>query len=801
MKIDPIFKLGITGCLALFVFLFAVASYHTGKAADHIFMDSHTPKAVETALLEVFEGGQLVSTSDMHLEQFLKGGRAAFACDAQALPLMQSEKGICFYPLYTNTVVITVDRSKIRDSIKGWEDLKTLSDSVSLPREEPKVRYMFAALSYAYSGNLKSEAAPEYLAELHKQGRLLWDDTEASIQIVFEDEALRLQEANPQIELIYPSEGSFSVEAGLLTHAPLTEVQAETLADAFIAAGYPPPHNNVAKGSNILSAADCMLELSDYGEVTTQLYRQVLGERRFVPADMREQFLTSLLLVVLLVIWTAQTQKRVVHRGVRRGLYLTGALLIGWVVLFIFKYAIFGYPIIDIGAWYAYYLFELFLPVISLYIAENADKHEDSGTPLWLKITALISCGFFLLVCTNGLHHLVFRFSSYGEKYTYGIGFILLNTWFFLSQFGAFFLLLKKCWDSPKRKTTIFPAAIVLAGLHYSILYSLGFSFWSEISPPLGMSVLVIGFWTAAIITGLIPANRGYHTLFESSSLDMQIFDHNDVLRFCSAGATPIKHMPTKEGVEKTGEILLPEEEVVLWTTPINGGFVVAKEHIHEVLRLQKELERLNLQLELENEVLSQREQVEQELRFVETRNKLTEDVNSVLTAQIRRMIALLPDLSRGEPMRTKALKQITRLSFYCKRRCELFLKEKQEDTYEARELVRLMQEVTAVMGSDFALYASINQRLTVENALLIYEAYHLALDSACSAEIDEFSTRLFVAGNDLCLNLMLDKKENDVWRSWVAFAHGQHKISVSQKDLDGAVSITLRIKGGGMSA
>ena len=59
-----------------------------------------------------------------------------------------------------------------------------------------------------------------------------------------------------------------------------------------------------------------------------------------------------------------------------------GILLIGLNILGIFKYSISGYGILAHILWYLYYVFLLPLPVISLYIAENADRIEKENLSL-----------------------------------------------------------------------------------------------------------------------------------------------------------------------------------------------------------------------------------------------------------------------------------------------------------------------------------------------------------------------------------------------------------------------------------
>ncbi|MEG0663354.1 MAG: histidine kinase N-terminal 7TM domain-containing protein, partial [Anaerovoracaceae bacterium] len=424
------------------------------------------------------------------------------------------------------------------------------------------------------------------------------------------------------------------------------------------------------------------------------LYREVLQQRQFIPADTEELHVSSVLLILLLTIFSVEAKKRVLHKGVRLGLYFTGVLLIGWIGLSIFKYSLFGYPVLERLCWYLFYFFMLPLPVLSLYIAQNADHTERNLLSLRVKLAGILAFAFFLLVITNDLHHLVFFFPAGEGRYTYQMGYYLLSGFFLLTQFGAFFVMLKKSWDSPKRKMTIFPAGITLLGLLYCIAYNTGHPTLSKLSLPLGMSLLVLSFWSSAFFSGLIHANRSYRSLFAHSSLDMQILDLNGQVHFRTANATPLPETFVPRSVLQKYSILLPEEEKLLWTTPIHGGLVMIKENIGEISRLRKKLGQLNRQRKRENQTLTQQEQVKQKLSLIKTQNLLTAEVNAVVQDKVREMLSLLPSLEG--PLSTKKISQtkLYLLSFYCKRRCELLLREKQEADYPPQSLLHLLQEI-----------------------------------------------------------------------------------------------------------
>jgi len=785
-------------------------SGQTAGSPETIIFSADAPEAVMKAVEKALPGYEIKQVKGRSLAQFLAGADAVLAYDVQALPLIGSGADFYFYPLYTEAVVIAVDRGQTDADIKGWEDLSRASPGVNINSSEPQLHYIWAAISHAFSGKIDNDITTGYLAPIHKSGRLQRDDPHAPLQILLGSPGADQYKTDKDREIIIPAEGTLSFDIGILSRRPLPEEKILYIMKECQNSGYKlldilQSDDNVwpADSGLIHPAASLLAEFVASGDITAPLRRDVLEVRRHVPADNSEHHLVSLFLLILITLWIARVKKQIIHPGIRRGLYLTGILLMGWISLSVLKYSFYPHPLAERYMWYFYYAFILSLPILSLYVAVNADNAEDSIVPPWLKLCGVIAAGFLILVLTNDLHQGVFVFHSdnpaeWGEEYTRGLGFTLLSIWSIISQFVAFALMLMKSWDSPRRKRAVWPALIFFSAIFYSIMYNLGVPFFHDIALTLGMSILVFLFWAAVTYSGLIPSNRYYQELFASSSLDMQIIDLNGDVRFRSAGASPLD-ADIIAGKSDRRKTVRPEKDTLIWSTPISGGSVITREDIKVLNETRDALRRVTQLLEDENLILAQKEQVRSRLILLEEQNRLAGEVNEVIKGKIQKMQDLLNNMDNNPETQRKTLNQIHRLALFCKRRSELLIQSKRHLVYPSQELCRLVQETSASAPENFVAFCQMDVDLSYQTAAILYEYFHIINDLACAAGIGSITVRIYPEGEDQCLYLLADGEiepfmealENEMFP-------GGNDVEITTKDLGDSFSVIIRVREGG---
>lgn len=762
--------------ILLMVLMIAVESYeevprNRESRKKEIYLFDETTLEILNATQKVFPEYELKKEKERHLAKFLEGKDIIMAYDIQALPLVDEKTGPYFYPLYEDIVVIATDKKQVYDKITDWKDLTYQDYLVNIPNLEPPQRYIWQAVSYGLRGKLEKEAAENYFSTLFQQKKLYWDNWLAPIHLTLHSTYVHSLWQKRELDIIYPTGGTISFQVGFLSHNELSQKRMEELRRAYQERGYLPlnysAQNLRIHNQNILSSAEAMEDLINYGEINTRLIRRVKQNMKYAPINGIEHHIAALFLIVVIIFGISVVNKTVLHLGIKKGMTFTGTLLIGWVVVGVFKYSFYGSAIYLRALWYSYYIFILMLPPTGLYIANNINQFDKSLFPNWLKAAWGLSAVLLLMVLTNDFHQFVFRFlvsdkNLWHKFYSRNWGYYLVAFWMIFTQIGAWIYLLKKSWNSPRRRIAILPVAVIVLGIIYSLFYNLQVPFFRNISLALGMSSIVTMFWAAALKSGLIPSNHDYQVLFENSQLDMQILDAKGNLCFSSAGSV-WQNTVFQAPQNKEYPFFVPEEDSLIWSTSISGGTIVSKENIQKLTALKKDLENVTKELEDENSILSKKEQVKSRLIFIKEQNNLTEEVNLVVEDKIQKMQNLIGEMKERPQEQKKDLIELQRLAIYCKRRCELLIKSKQKENCEEVEINRLMDEVNALYSKDFRFFNAIQDDLTYSLAVRLYEFHHLFCEIMAQEDISTMTARLLKEKEEIYFIYLLEEKEEEI--------------------------------------
>ncbi len=770
-------------------------------------------KATPNSIIRTFETVFLEYTirlvEERTLAYFLSKGRITMAYDVQALPLIKSSKDkFYFYPIYNDKVVILQDFQQINSAIMSWEDLKSIDHKLSLPSDKLELQYICSAISYESIGEVNHDYTYKYLKEINEQKRLYIDDPNTPLQIRLKSTTLSQISSRDSYKIVENEDPSLVYQLGILSWDPIPEEKIKEIQNSYISLEEKLAKENLDKLNELASeqehffSPEMIEQFISSNEITTKFNRNVLGIQKFVPIDDIEHHLFSLILIIIIVVWIKHSQKHIIYSGIRVGLLITGILIISWLILTIFKSAIYDNPLVERISWYLYYGFMLPIPVISLYIAENADRPMDRYISNGVKLSSIISILFLLLVFTNDKHQLVFKFHSldqrtWNSQYSYGIGYISLKLWFIISLFAAFFLMMKKAWDSPKRKNILIPMLVILLGILYSSLYNSRVQFFSELPLTFGMSIFIIGFWAAAIFFDLIPVNKSYPLTFEESTMDMQILDLKSNIIHKTKGATPISEEMEKAIIERDKEVFVYKDNILVSTTAISGGKVIIKEDISIINELKNSLEKVTEELEKENNILLKKEKIERELVFVRERNYILEEVSKIINEKTREMKNLLEGIEETELIKDKVRKEIYRLAIYSKRKSELLIKSQQEKTYSMEDTSNLLEEITKEMPKGYTFFSRPKGEVSLDTVKILYDYYHQALNIGVGIGTQNITTRLYKENKKTYLHLLVDENGNRIYIELKDFLSNRLSTKIRKKSIDSSTSIILSIEEG----
>ncbi len=452
----------------------------------------------------------------------------------------------------------------------------------------------------------------------------------------------------------------------------------------------------------------------------------------------------------LIVVWCILVRHRLIQRGMRK--YLT-MMCVFMALCFLFrglKYYIF--PVESIGArycWYLYYIPIMFYPTCSICAMVYMGKREEWRPPLHARFLFVLPTIASILVLTNDIHQLIFRFPKEAlvwsdVHYEYGPLFVIPYMWFVICIITIFLIISKRSRIPQKHSIYLkLPLLPVILGLAYSAAYITGHvSFFSDL-------VIVMGFFTIwtfelAIRQGYIRSNYNYQDIFHHSSIAAQIYDRNRNLIYSSEEFHFESESENKSETKSHSfkENILPElldmgsymdGDIHYVSEPIKGGYVVWKEDVSEQIRLQKQLESSNEYLEDKNLVLRKYYETKIERRKLEEQNRLYNEMQNQTQQKLTRMEQLLSEFQNADAeAETEALLSLGIVAAYLKRRNNLIFLAKDNHRIPVSELGNCMKETAKfleVFGIHCVIHVSADSTMLFEQMVNLYDAFEIVIE------------------------------------------------------------------------
>ncbi len=782
-------------CTLMLLFC-AFLSYRPESDTPKVYIPSSLLPNLAHSVENVFEDYEIIPYEMDVVPTFFGKKDIVFTFDVEALPLIENGMPYYFEPMYYDVFVVAVEMSYTKQRVENWGNLLQMGLPVSIPYYEPHSCYLAVShsLSMGESGDVTTHI--HFLRNLQEHSILRFSDPTAPVQVMFLTEAIRQIRDGRELTLSFPQEGGACFAVGLFSRQPFDEKSVEKLRFAFQKSVYPKSLDDAkrlvgAEDGALFDAGENWREFSRVYEPTSKIRRDVLGIRKFAPADGQEYQLMALIIIGLIVSSLTYVSFHIVRPEVRRGIWYMGIVLVLWISVMLMQYALPRRASIDLSLalWYLYYVFILTLPILSMYIAENANRLDRVYFTKKLVACGVVSIALALLVLTNNFHENVFEF--FGEdkflrvsEYKRQWGYYLIVAWFFVAQLASFAELLLQNWNSPRRKQMALPLLTFILGFAYVALYNINYPLVTEIPFTFAISLLVISYFALAIFSGLIQSNRYYIRLFEQSSLDMQIYDSLGNLRYQTKSSTG----DFAPDLEKNSSDSMLLGNRLIWQQSISGGTLVSKEDITNVLALQNQLEQATKRLEKENEILSKKHSLEGKLLLLRAQGRLLYEVNKNTESKISQMRdILLSDQVADE----EKLQKIHLLSLYCKRRCEQLIHFQSKKTMSGKELGRIILESANILSPKVSVFCTLENDCEEECAVRLYDMAHELFHFVVDNHMEQVTVKIYQSEGEGIFYAMLDSMSPEKLQ--------QIFPAASIKDFGDAISLTMRLpsKGG----
>ena len=703
------------------------------------------PKIVEQTLPSF-----KIEQSDRKPYHILNDDGIVESFDIQALGAIKTGIAKYWYPQYLATVIIAIDRDQTDVLVSSWSDLFVSKQEVGFFDTHSNVEMLAAAMSYGLEGeDYTLTKTIQLLASLHENGQLKMNSDEAAVIICFDYQAANLIESGRNIEIIIPKEGTFTYEKGLLSNENLAFKENM---DRLL-------FNNkfrLLDGEGDLSiypdkvAYGPAVKVTDYEHlakitrnVSPQIQRRALKYKRLMSIDYREHLSFALVYISIITIWTAFILRRSMQKGISYSAFFTGIILNGWALVRLIKYQVGSNRLLCRYLWYSYYIFQLSLPLVILWMAWAVDKPENHiFPPKWWRRMAVLIAGLILLVFTNDLHGFVFQLDlsrpDWGDIYTYGFGYYVIFFVCMMNITAAFIILLKKSINSPKKIEFIFPFGVFFLFVVYNYKYIMRDSLAYETDLTLVTGFFVMFMFESCIRSGLIPVNTKYIDIFTRSPLKIQIINKEKKMVIASALAEPINIDTIEEAILLSPIPVLQEDESLVFANPIPGGYALWSEDVSKIYQLYREIQHSTQKLTEANAILAKEEKIKRSINEKNAKKELIEQLENDIAENIENLSSMIENLEHSENLSIQTT-CITLLLCYIKRSSSLFFKEKETNTSNVNELLIYMEELCEIVKYSNVQIAIVNQikgKLAIRYITLLYDFFYtiadLAVQSSC---------------------------------------------------------------------
>lgn len=767
--------------------------------------------AYSEALLPFLPGYALRDGEDTLYAEVSRGN--AVACfDVQAVPAMARGVGRYWYPHVSATVVLAVDRTRTDAVVTGWNSLRENRVPVGMSSTSI-VRNMLVLGALSYGLNPKEPSkreALDFLEHLCQNGGFELEGSDAPILLCLDYEAAAWNRSGGTYEIIVPVEGTLSYRMGLFSDVPLALEPG--LDAALLSAGLPLASGERPQDfpgdyrwARTLGEEDYDWFLKVTGDSSRDLRRQVFHTRLYTTADMREHILSALFLSAAILLWKGTVSHRMIRHDVRRVVIVMSWLMVGWLLLRLFKYQLTADGLLCRMCWYGYYIFQLALPVTLLYLAVILDHPEGEKKPLrplWPPLACYALS--VLLVLTNDLHQLVFRFDlegNWASDYSYGLGYWLMIgfslLFFVLAVVKLFYKGRKSAYWGGKLFPLLFCGGLIFYVIAY--VYRVPLAWESDIT--VNICILSVLFFETVLHAGLVPVNIQYQRLFAFAPISLTILDENGRTVLSSRSAHPISRSIWKRLLMDMEQPLLRDSNTQLHAIPVRSGMAVWQEDLSRINRLKREIQDVQDRLEAANRLLREEGEIKKRLMTVEANRSLFEQLDRDMeqrVASLTRLIKTLPKTDKPKGLTA----YITLCLCHIKRRCNLFFLARQGELLPGDELELYLDELAELAryaGLQTLIRCGQKEALEIRSAALCYDYAFETISWALKETASPLMGYLESEGSDLVFRF-LPGGDPTQWHfseeliTSVSAMGGQNAC----KDLDDAFGICMRIPLGG---
>lgn len=243
-----------------------------------------------------------------------------------------------------------------------------------------------------------------------------------------------------------------------------------------------------------------------------------------------------------------------------------------------------------------------------------------------------------------------------------------------------------------------------------------------------GLIFILVLCWQLYILVGLVPVNTQYKEVFRRSTVAMQILSSSGETIATSENAADIT--PVILESLKQNQHFSVTEDVIMHLHQIPGGYMVWQTDLSQINQALRELQRLNAELEEEQDLLAQEIRIQSDEASIQARNNIYDSLSSKVAGQL----ALIEEVLSKEALSSEDWNRVCLIGTYIKRFCNLQLTYQEQQMIPISDLAISLQDMAKCMkniGIRTSLDFCPTSNLEPELILLIMKTLEAILEDA----------------------------------------------------------------------
>lgn len=477
----------------------------------------------------------------------------------------------------------------------------------------------------------------------------------------------------------------------------------------------------------LFAAAALLLAVSAYRQLSMQHW----------PEDSLRPYLVWAVYMLLLFGWQYTISTKITQKTMRT--HLTAQNIISILYLTVrFVQDAFLYVNIPWMRFTGYFIniAAVFIPLFGLYGAFYLGRPEDYRISKKWYLLLIPACFLSVMALTNEWHHFLYYIvpeepqpNLYFHPYIGTYIIYLWGLWMIAHQVHVIYQRNGTTKSDPLyRKLIPFyePILLFLFSIPYAATaYVVRFEL---VEYSAGLIFILVLCWELYILAGLIPVNTQYEEVFRRSTVAMQTLSPSGETIATSENAADIT--PVILESLKQNQHFSVTEDVIMHLHQIPGGCMIWQTDLSQINHAFRELQRLNAELEEEQDLLAQEIRIQSDEASVQARN----DIYDSLSTEVAGQLASLTTLLSKESLSTDDWNRICLIGTYIKRFCNLQLTYQEQKTIPMGDLAISLQDVAKCMkklGIRTSLDFCPTSNLEPELILFIMKALEEILEEA----------------------------------------------------------------------